>query len=145
MQAEPDFLCPSYFWFATPSNPNYLPDAMMLVLDNYEQLMKGKTVPVELLKAAADLKVIVTSRIALGVSAEREYPVEPLPSTELPSLGRTLALALRSTTPFETSSCRRTACAVRLKRLSTRRTGMARDRQTCKRRRLFCRDAIFQP
>lgn len=56
---------------------------LLLVLDNYEQLIKGKTVPVELLKAAPDLKIIVTSRIALVVSPEREYPVEPLPLPEI--------------------------------------------------------------
>jgi len=54
---------------------------MLLVLDNFEQLMSAAPTVAELLAAAPQLKVITSSRIALNLLGEREYPVPPL---ELP-------------------------------------------------------------
>lgn len=52
---------------------------VLLVLDNFEQLVeKGATLLPELLKAAPKLTMLVSSRVALQLSAEREYPVTPL-------------------------------------------------------------------
>jgi predicted ATPase/transcriptional regulator with XRE-family HTH domain len=58
----------------------YLADrAMLLVLDNFEQLVtQAATLLPELLKAAPKLKLLVTSRELLRVSLEKEYRVEPL-------------------------------------------------------------------
>ena len=59
---------------------------LLLVLDNFEQVM-GATVGVtELLGAAPGLKLVVTSRIPLQVRGEQEYPVLPL---DVPGTGVT--------------------------------------------------------
>src|SRR4029079_6095111 len=49
------------------------------VLDNCAQILDGAPVVAELLRAAPDLKVIATSRAALHISGEQEYPVPGLP------------------------------------------------------------------
>jgi predicted ATPase/Tfp pilus assembly protein PilF len=57
----------------------YLRDKqMLLVLDNFEQLTPAAPQISSLLKAAPQLKVLVTSRIALRIYGEREYRVPPL-------------------------------------------------------------------
>lgn len=62
---------------------DYLRDkSILLVLDNFEQLISAATVVAELLTSALKLKIITSSRIALQVHGEREYPVPPL---DLPS------------------------------------------------------------
>ena len=53
--------------------------AMLLVLDNFEQVAVAGPVVAHLLAAAPGLKALVTSRAALHVYGEREYPVPPLP------------------------------------------------------------------
>jgi predicted ATPase len=57
--------------------------SVLLVLDNFEQLLEGAPVVSELLAASPGLSVIVTSRSPLRVRGERELPVPPLgvPST----------------------------------------------------------------
>ncbi|MGD9739092.1 MAG: adenylate/guanylate cyclase domain-containing protein, partial [Bauldia sp.] len=52
---------------------------VLLVLDNFEQVADGAPVVPELLRACPNLRVIVTSRIALRVSGEQEYQVPGLP------------------------------------------------------------------
>lgn len=53
----------------------------LLVLDNFEHLVEeGARVVQDLLAAAPTLCCLVTSRRALGLSAEREFPVLPLPT-----------------------------------------------------------------
>ncbi|MGH2725202.1 MAG: ATP-binding protein [Actinomycetota bacterium] len=63
---------------------------LLLVLDNFEQVM-GAAPPVgEVLGATDRVKTLVTSREPLGLHGEREYPVPPLgvPDVDhLPSLG----------------------------------------------------------
>jgi predicted ATPase len=54
---------------------------MLLLLDNFEQVVDAAPVVSQLLEAAGQLKVIVTSRAVLRLSAEHEFPVPPL---ELP-------------------------------------------------------------
>lgn len=51
---------------------------MLLVLDNLEQIVEGAPTLAELLSAAPDLTLLVTSRILLRVSVERSFPVGPL-------------------------------------------------------------------
>ena len=76
----------------TPEQPlveslkDYLrPREMLLVLDNFEQVADAAPLVGELLPACPRLKVLVTSRIGLGVYGEREYAVPPL---ALPDPGR---------------------------------------------------------
>ena len=58
---------------------------VMLVLDNFEQLVDGSSAIGDLLDAAPGLTVLATSRIALRLSGEHEYQVAPL---ELPARER---------------------------------------------------------
>jgi non-specific serine/threonine protein kinase len=51
---------------------------MLLVLDNFEQVVEAAPHIAELLSAANRLKILITSRILLHLSAEREYAVPPL-------------------------------------------------------------------
>jgi len=58
---------------------DYLRDKkILLVMDNFEQLVSAALVVVELLAAAPQLKIITSSRIALNLLGEREFPVPPL-------------------------------------------------------------------
>jgi predicted ATPase/class 3 adenylate cyclase/Tfp pilus assembly protein PilF len=62
---------------------------VLLVLDNFEQVLEGARLVGQLLSTCLDLKVLATSRIPLGLYGEREYLVPPLslPDPErLPSL-----------------------------------------------------------
>ncbi len=56
----------------------------LLVLDNFEHVFSAASVIGELLQAAAHLRVLVTSRARLHLSAEQELPVPPM---ELPEPG----------------------------------------------------------
>jgi predicted ATPase/DNA-binding CsgD family transcriptional regulator len=62
---------------------------VLLVLDNFEQVVAAAPLLTELLMAAPALKILVTSREVLRVYGEREYAVAPLALPdlkELPSL-----------------------------------------------------------
>jgi len=52
--------------------------SLLLVLDNFEQLLAGASMVTDLLAGAPGLSVIVTSRSPLRVRGERELPVPPL-------------------------------------------------------------------
>ena len=70
----------------TESLKVYLKDKqLLLVLDNFEQVVAAATLVGDLLTAAPRLKIIVTSRTILRVYGEQEYPVPPL---ALPDLTR---------------------------------------------------------
>ena len=51
---------------------------MLLVVDNFEQVLEAALAVSELLSAAPNLKVLATSRIPLRLSGEHEYAVPPL-------------------------------------------------------------------
>jgi predicted ATPase/class 3 adenylate cyclase len=52
---------------------------VLLVLDNFEQVIGAAPIVADLLRAAPRLRIIATSRAALRVSGEQEYPVPGLP------------------------------------------------------------------
>lgn len=60
--------------------------ALLLVLDNFEHVVAAAPLVVELLAQCPGLTVLITSRSALHVSGEREYPVSPLslPAVDMP-------------------------------------------------------------
>ena len=52
---------------------------LLLILDNFEQLIGVAPLVARMLSAAGQLRMVVTSRIPLHLSGEQEYPVGPLP------------------------------------------------------------------
>ena len=58
---------------------------VLLVIDNFEQVIEAASMVAELLAADPNLSIVATSRAALHVYGEREYPVPPL---GLPDLAR---------------------------------------------------------
>jgi predicted ATPase/DNA-binding CsgD family transcriptional regulator len=66
---------------------DYLGDRqLLLLLDNFEQLVSAAPVVAELLVAAPRLRVLVTSRTALHLSGEHEFVVPPLALPDLRNL-----------------------------------------------------------
>jgi predicted ATPase len=55
---------------------------LLLVLDNFEQLLDGAPEVARLLASAPGLLVLATSRAPLRIGAEHEYPVPPLASPD---------------------------------------------------------------
>jgi predicted ATPase len=52
---------------------------LLLVLDNFEQVMGAAPLVADLLSAAGGVVALVTSRMVLRLSGEHEFPVPPLP------------------------------------------------------------------
>src|SRR5918998_2782045 len=59
---------------------------ILLLFDNFEHVLAAATLIADLLAAAPGLKVLATSRARLGLLAEREYRVEPMPIPDQGSL-----------------------------------------------------------
>jgi predicted ATPase/class 3 adenylate cyclase len=53
--------------------------SLLLVIDNFEQLVDAAPVVARVLDAAQAVKLLATSRVPLRISGEQEYPVSPLP------------------------------------------------------------------
>ncbi len=73
--------------------------ALLLVLDNFEQVIDASVIVAALLERCPRLTCLVTSRAALHITGEREFPVDPLPlpASNVPSvavLGATPAVRL---------------------------------------------------
>jgi predicted ATPase/class 3 adenylate cyclase len=66
---------------------------MLLVLDNFEQILQAAPAVSALLASGADLKVITSSRAPLRISGEQEFPVPPLDLPDLERLPSLEALA----------------------------------------------------
>ena len=62
---------------------------LLLVLDNFEHVAQAALVVTELLTACPRLKVLATSRQALHLSGEQEFPVPPLALPDLKRLPKT--------------------------------------------------------
>jgi predicted ATPase/Tfp pilus assembly protein PilF len=63
--------------------------SLLLLLDNFEQVILAAPLVAELLVTCSELKILITSREGLHISGEREYAIPPLelPNlTQLPSL-----------------------------------------------------------
>jgi predicted ATPase len=82
---------------------------LLLLLDNFEQVLPAAARLVDLLEAAPKLQVIVTSRAALRVSGEYEFAVQPL---ALPDLKRLPPLPKLASYPAVALFVER-ACAVK--------------------------------
>ncbi len=59
---------------------------LLLLVDNFEQVLPASRSMARLLEAAPGLKLIVTSRAPLHIAAEREFPVPPLADDEAAEL-----------------------------------------------------------
>ena len=58
---------------------------LLLVLDNFEQVVAAAPIVADLLRAAPEIKAVVTSRAVLHISGEQEYAVPGLPAPPDPS------------------------------------------------------------
>ncbi|MEO8285180.1 MAG: tetratricopeptide repeat protein [Chloroflexota bacterium] len=65
---------------------------MLLLVDNFEQILEAAPQLSDLLRATSQLKVLVTSRAALHLSMEHEYSVPPLGLPNLEQLSSVQAL-----------------------------------------------------
>jgi predicted ATPase/class 3 adenylate cyclase len=59
---------------------------LLLLLDNFEHLLDAARVVSDVLSAAAEVRVLVTSRASLRIAGEHEYRLEPLPQRQAAAL-----------------------------------------------------------
>jgi class 3 adenylate cyclase len=67
--------------------------SILLVLDNFEQLLAAASDVAQLLRSAPDLKIVTTSRERLHLNGEHEYAVQPLTADDARDLFYERALA----------------------------------------------------
>ncbi len=67
---------------------------LLLILDNFEQVVTAASLAEDLLTTCPSLKIVVTSRAVLHLRAEYEYPVAPLTLPDLKQFPTTEYLAL---------------------------------------------------
>jgi predicted ATPase/class 3 adenylate cyclase len=87
----------------------------LLVLDNFEQVREAAPDVARLLGRAPDVKVLATSRAALRVTGEHEFPVPPLPPEDAVALFTQRATAVRP--GFVLTECGEPAAAEICRRL----------------------------
>ena len=73
--------------------------SVLVILDNFEQVVEAAPLVADLLRVAPGLKALVTSRAALHISGEHEYPVPGLPTP--PDLSGLSALERANLSPRE--------------------------------------------
>jgi len=62
---------------------NFLQDKnLLIVMDNFEQVLAAAPQVSELLGAAPSIKILATSREAFRIQGEREFPLSPLPTSK---------------------------------------------------------------
>src|SRR5947208_4096365 len=85
----------------------------LLVVDNFEHLLDAAGAISNLLAAAPETCVLVTSRMPLRLDGEHEYPLDPLPDDDASELLAQRARAVRPDFELDTAAveiCRRLAC-----------------------------------
>lgn len=75
------------------------PRRLLLLLDNFEQVLDAAPLVTELLAAAPGVKALVTSRAVLHLYGEHEFPVPPLPLPDVHNLPTTTAVSYLSRYP----------------------------------------------
>jgi predicted ATPase/class 3 adenylate cyclase len=65
-----------------PLQEHLRPQRVLLLLDNFEQIVAGAPRITALLEAAPQVRVLVTSREPLRIRGEHRYPVDPLNDTD---------------------------------------------------------------
>ena len=66
---------------------------MLVLLDNFEQVLAAAPLAAQILQAAPQVKLLVTSRAPLHLAAEHEYPVPPLRVPDMRRLASVPALS----------------------------------------------------
>ncbi len=102
---------------------------MLLVVDNFEQLVEGADQLARLVQAAPRLTLLVTSRRVLHLSGEHVFPLKPLPVDDAVALFSDRAAARDQTVNAESNSvaviadiCRRLDCLPLAVELAAART-----------------------
>ena len=83
--------------------------SMLLLLDNFEQVVEAAGALIELIEQCPKLFVLVTSRAPLRVAGESEYSVDPLTEVEAVELFRQRAAVAEPRTAVQ-AICRRLDC-----------------------------------
>ena len=83
--------------------------SMLLLLDNFEQVVEAAGALIELIEQCPKLFVLVTSRAPLRVAGESEYSVDPLSEVEAVELFRQRAAVAEPRTAVQ-AICRRLDC-----------------------------------